>query len=891
MHDFLRSRHIKCSRLTWLPRMQIMPKLVYVPDYIPPRQSRQRQPRLPRKSGGIPSVPSTNDMSIIDTPIQGRVESQSSESSFTNTSPSDPTTKTNHPSRHGRHSESHSPRHSINGLGTLGKSTNESIVADKNIYGIVDARSLPSERNNESTARRNLMITISRGDLNTTPLSPIVRRNVHTESCDLENRARETDHMPISGKNVMSLSPEFTNGEEKTGDQTPAATLQSSGQSTGEQIHNKVNAFLSSQIYTDTKPSAGARNGDSKDASLTNDIDCAGGMNRDENKYSQNAIPEKPAPDSRNDRSMKVDDTPPIALAKESVVFPDGMDTGKKGNFPMASACTNENPISGIGANIRTPFSPETSIEKSRSTSASNPLENTENMRSGLTDSLLPKEDASVCSMESSFPKGNNEASTCKKSTEYFGDIGIDESTAETTLEEILEESRSDFSNQNYPAEDYERNLAEALEESKKQSIADWEDDKRRSPSENCEAELQKALMESQKQLEIDTENRKRKIECSCKDPFDDSSFVVDLVSDGPDSDEEYSKQLKRAIKLSLQDKKSSLPSTGLWENISPLGIELFENAVEGFMNAHGGFQKIENGAFISEGNNRFKKKSDTCGGENQERAQYGRITIEGFKRVLDKLEGRPTSSNDEKINEHSEKCADGKNDANDGNTCNGESDFRDPEGREIKAFVDIGHGLGIQVMQVGLCLGVHSRGVELMKNRHMLAKQLESDLKNEFSAYSFEKIELEMCDFTHAFLPNKKTKYKTDNEISMSPCRFSEYDSLKRNVALRRFLMCKDLSDDEQKHLVVFGNNFNGVFGTRAGKPDVPSLDQHLAEMFANMEVGGRIVTLEDLSPLFSRNSWFRRDKFMSGSHSGKISDLMPTKFRLCPMDLTAFP
>lgn len=130
------------------------------------------------------------------------------------------------------------------------------------------------------------------------------------------------------------------------------------------------------------------------------------------------------------------------------------------------------------------------------------------------------------------------------------------------------------------------------------------------------------------------------------------------------------------------------------------------------------------------------------------------------------------------------------------------------------------------------------------------------------------------MCDFTHAFLPNKITKNKADNETSISQSRFSEYDSFKRNVALRRFLMCKDLSDNEQRHLVIFANNFNGVFGTRAGKPDVPTLDQHLAEMFANMEVGGRIVTLEDLSPLFSRNSWFRRDKFMSGSHSGEIID-----------------
>ena len=83
---------------------------------------------------------------------------------------------------------------------------------------------------------------------------------------------------------------------------------------------------------------------------------------------------------------------------------------------------------------------------------------------------------------------------------------------------------------------------------------------------------------------------------------------------------------------------------------------------------------------------------------------------------------------------------------------------------------------------------------------------------------------------------------------------------------------MCKDLTHDEQRHLVVFANNFGDVFGDRSTKGDAPPLDQHLAELFANMEVGGRIVTLHDLSPYYEgRNDWYRRDVFESGEDTGE--------------------
>ena len=69
--------------------------------------------------------------------------------------------------------------------------------------------------------------------------------------------------------------------------------------------------------------------------------------------------------------------------------------------------------------------------------------------------------------------------------------------------------------------------------------------------------------------------------------------------------------------------------------------------------------------------------------------------------------------------------------------------DLSDPEPQKIKAFVDVGHGIGIQVLQAALCLGVPSRGVELMWNRNFIATELEIDLKNEFSANDFSRIDL----------------------------------------------------------------------------------------------------------------------------------------------------
>ena len=51
--------------------------------------------------------------------------------------------------------------------------------------------------------------------------------------------------------------------------------------------------------------------------------------------------------------------------------------------------------------------------------------------------------------------------------------------------------------------------------------------------------------------------------------------------------------------------------------------------------------------------------------------------------------------------------------------------------GRRIRAFVDIGHGLGVQVLQVGLTRKVPSRGIEIQSGRQMMAKELFSAMRD----------------------------------------------------------------------------------------------------------------------------------------------------------------
>ena len=70
------------------------------------------------------------------------------------------------------------------------------------------------------------------------------------------------------------------------------------------------------------------------------------------------------------------------------------------------------------------------------------------------------------------------------------------------------------------------------------------------------------------------------------------------------------------------------------------------------------------------------------------------------------------------------------------------------------------------------------------------------------------------------------------------------------------------------QEGLVIFVNNAEDVFGARSNdNGQGVALDYRLAQLFAQMQRGGRIVTLTDISSHCSSSDWFTRTVFKSGT------------------------
>lgn len=81
-------------------------------------------------------------------------------------------------------------------------------------------------------------------------------------------------------------------------------------------------------------------------------------------------------------------------------------------------------------------------------------------------------------------------------------------------------------------------------------------------------------------------------------------------------------------------------------------------------------------------------------------------------------------------------------------------------------------------------------------------------------------------------------------------------------DMDVRNFLLCNDLSDTDQKGLVVFINNAESVFDARSNDSGQSrSLDSFAAEYFGNVKVGVRFVTMTSLAKYFERRDWWRED------------------------------
>lgn len=108
------------------------------------------------------------------------------------------------------------------------------------------------------------------------------------------------------------------------------------------------------------------------------------------------------------------------------------------------------------------------------------------------------------------------------------------------------------------------------------------------------------------------------------------------------------------------------------------------------------------------------------------------------------------------------------------------------------------------------------------MKGRNTLAKHIMRDGLLDWTRgdpCDINNVDLRWLDFSSAF--------NADNETGLV------------DIDTREFLLFQDQQDEVQKGLVVFVNNAEDVFGPRSNQgSDVTSLDCHLAELFANLQV-----------------------------------------------------
>jgi len=309
-----------------------------------------------------------------------------------------------------------------------------------------------------------------------------------------------------------------------------------------------------------------------------------------------------------------------------------------------------------------------------------------------------------------------------------------------------------------------------------------------------------------------------------------------------------FEAQLAKAMKLSKEEERKSKERAKQIEEGTYTGLchvldrQEFKRIVDEVVEVNGGYEKIEGGSLVQTGNgDSGYTRSAVTGGSglrNQTRAQYGRYSIERLWRIFDVLEGKE----DIEIKEEAE--------GEEVTTSSPERKKRKldaPErlgGGEMKAFLDIGHGIGIQVIQAGWSQSVPSRGVEIVKDRHLIAEGIYKGVLDRLRSHPPDSTlaELRLNDFVPAITEG-------DEELNS-------------------FLLFKDKPLDVQKGLVIFVNNAEEVFAARSnGKGNMVSLDYRLAQLFAQMEVGGRMVTLTDVSGHCQSGDWFTRKVFKSGT------------------------
>ena len=330
----------------------------------------------------------------------------------------------------------------------------------------------------------------------------------------------------------------------------------------------------------------------------------------------------------------------------------------------------------------------------------------------------------------------------------------------------------------------------------------------------------------------------------------DESTKLKSAESSSAADSETFEADLAKAMKLSKEEERKSKERAKQIEEGTYTGLchildrQEFKRIVDEVVEVNGGYEKIEAGSLVQTGNgDSGYTRSAVTGGSglrNQTRAQYGRYSIERLWRVFDVLEGKEDIEIKEEADEEGEEVTTSS-------PKRKKQKLDAPkrlEGGKMKAFLDIGHGIGIQVIQAGWSQSVPSRGVEIVKDRHLIAEGIYKGVLDRLRSHPPDSTlaELRLNDFVPAITEG-------DEELNS-------------------FLLFKDKPLDVQKGLVIFVNNAEEVFAARSnGKGNMVSLDYRLAQLFAQMEVGGRMVTLTDVSGHCQSGDWFTRKVFKSGT------------------------
>ena len=320
------------------------------------------------------------------------------------------------------------------------------------------------------------------------------------------------------------------------------------------------------------------------------------------------------------------------------------------------------------------------------------------------------------------------------------------------------------------------------------------------------------------------------------------------------DQVDEEMDDIQKAIRLSLEDQNKSKLSINDEMNDEELQLHRvlsrkeFENVVNSLVDMQGGFTKLEKGKMVQTGNGAGEVKNRA-----QSRAQYGRYMIEDFWKLFDMLEDKLDSKKGESLSKVEENHLAPTTCETDKKVEADQSQSNSPKiaHSKITALVDIGHGLGVQVLQAGWTLDVWSRGIELMEGRHAIAEAIREGMIDALrdNPPDSTKADLKLGDLVHCVLP-------PDGQT-------------KRDEKLREFVLFQDKPEEVQRGLVIFANNAEEVFSSRSNDSgNGECLDAHLAELFGNMLVGGRCVTLTDIRcHLTSKDDarWYHYESFES--------------------------